>query len=322
MDFIERSKEVFDAEIGELKNVRNRIGREFADMVNLILKSKGKVVITGIGKSGIIGHKISSTLASTGTPSVFMNAAEAMHGDLGMICKDDVVVAISNSGFSQELLNILPPIKKIGCPIVAMTGDLQSELVKRADIAIDCGVVHEAGEESFVPTCSSTAALVMGDALAMCLMEHRAFKMENFAFYHPGGALGRRLLTKVSDCMNRNVPRVQENTLFKDVIYEVSKSRQGVTLVYKGDVAVGIITDGDIRRAVQKYDDLKVIVATDIMTNGFKKILPEAMITDALAMMDENKITSLVVPESDASNAPIIGVLHIHNIFDFKKTLK
>ena len=154
------------------------------------------------------------------------------------------------------------------------------------------------------------------------LMEHRAFKMENFAFYHPGGVLGRRLLTRVSDCMNRNVPRVQENTLFKDVIYEVSKSRQGVTLVYKDDVAVGIITDGDIRRAVQKYDDLKVIVATDIMTNGFKKILPEAMISDALAMMDENKITSLVVPESDASNAPIIGVLHIHNIFDFKKTLK
>ena len=319
MDFIARSKEVFDSEIAELKNVREHIGKEVADVVDLILKSKGKVVVTGIGKSGIVGHKISSTLASTGTPSVFMSAAEAMHGDLGIVCKDDVVIAISNSGYSQEILSIVDLIKKIGCPIVAMTGDLNSELAKSATFVLNCAVTCEASKEDYVPTCSTTAALVMGDALATCLMEYRAFKLENFAFYHPGGALGRRLLTKVSDCMNKHVPFVQENTLFKDVIYEVSKSRQGVTLVYSGDVAVGIITDGDIRRAVQKYDDLKIVVATDIMTKGYKKILPDAMITDALKLMDENKITSLIVPENDSPNAKIVGVLHIHNIFDLKK---
>lgn len=318
MDFIARSKEIFEVEIAELKNVCKQIGQEVADSVNLILGSKGKIVVTGIGKSGIIGHKISSTLASTGTPSVFMSAAEAMHGDLGIVCPNDVVIAISNSGYSQEILSITDLIKKIGCPIVAMTGDLNSELAKKSDIVINCGVKNEVSKDAYIPTCSTTATLVMGDALATCLMEFRAFKMENFAFYHPGGALGRRLLTKVNDCMNKNVPRVQEKTLFKDVIYEVSKSRQGITLVYSGEVAIGIITDGDIRRAVQKYDNLRIVTASDIMTKGFVQILPEATITDALALMDENKITSLVVPESNFPNAPIIGILHIHNIFDFK----
>jgi len=318
MDFIARCKEVFKAEIAELEQICEQLGQEVADAVNLIFSSRGKVVVTGIGKSGIIGHKISSTLTSTGTPSVFMSAAEAMHGDLGIVRPDDVVIAISNSGYSQEILSIVDLIKKIGCPIVAMTGDLGSALAKCSDVVINCGVSIEASRDAYVPTCSTTAALVVGDALAICLMEYRSFKLENFAFYHPGGALGRRLLTKVHDCMNKNVPRVQEKTLFKDVIYEVSKSCQGITLVYSGDVAVGIITDGDIRRAVQKYDDLKIVVAADIMTKGFVHILPEATITDALSLMDENKITSLVVPENDSPRAPIVGILHIHNIFDFK----
>ncbi len=322
MDFVKRSKEVFDTEIAQLVKVRDNIGNEITELARLILSSNGKVVITGVGKSGIIGHKIASTLVSTGTSAVFMNAADAIHGDLGVVCRGDVVIAISNSGSSHELLSIIVPLKKIGCPIVAMTGDLKSGLAKKSDIVINCGVECEASADGLAPTCSTTAALVMGDALAMCLMESRAFKPENFALYHPGGALGKRLLTRVKDRMNKSIPQVQENTLFKDVIYEVSNRRQGMTLVYKGKVATGIITDGDIRRAVQKFDDWRTITAADIMTEGFKRISPEAMITDALELMDVNKITSLAVVESDSPEAEIVGILHIHNIFDFKKQSK
>ncbi len=322
MDFVKRSKEVFDTEIAQLVKVRDNIGNEMTELARLILSSNGKVVITGVGKSGIVGHKIASTLVSTGTNAVFMNAADALHGDLGVVCRGDVVIAISNSGSSHELLSIIVPLKKIGCPIVAMTGDLKSGLAKKADVVINCGVECEASADGLAPTCSTTAALVMGDALAMCLMESRAFKPENFALYHPGGALGKRLLTRVKDRMNKSVPQVQETSLFKDVIYEVSNRRQGMTLVYKGNVATGIITDGDIRRAVQKFDDWRTITAADIMTEGFKSISPEAMITDALELMDVNKITSLAVVESDSPEAEIVGILHIHNIFDFKKDSK
>lgn len=319
MDFVKRSKEVFDAEITQLAKVRTNIGGELSKLIQLILSSNGKVVVTGVGKSGIIGHKISSTLVSTGTNSVFMNAGEALHGDLGIVCKGDIVIAISNSGSAHEILSILAPLKKIGCPIVAMTGGLKSPLAKQADIVIDCNVDYEASNDGLAPTCSTTATLVMGDALAICLMESRSFKPENFALYHPGGELGKRLLTRVKDRMNKNIPRVEESSAFKDVIYQVSNMRQGMTLVYKDGKATGIITDGDIRRAVQKYDDLKSLTAKDIMTNGFKCISPETVVTEALKLMDINKITSLVVVEDATECGEILGILHIHNIFDFKK---
>ncbi|MBO5974785.1 MAG: KpsF/GutQ family sugar-phosphate isomerase [Paludibacteraceae bacterium] len=318
MDFVKRSQEVFQTEISELAKLKNTIGTEMSQLVRLILQSKGKVVFTGIGKTGLIGRKISSTLTSTGTPSVFMNAAEALHGDLGIIGYDDVLIAISNSGSSQEILNVIEPIKKIGCTLVAMTGDVNSELAKKADIVINIGVEQEASNLNFVPMCSTTAALVMGDALAVCLLESRGFKSDDFEKTHPGGALGKKLSARVKDCMYQQVPKVQQTTLFKDIIYEVSNMRQGITMVYKDNVAIGIITDGDIRRAVQKYDDVKSLTAADIMTFGFKSILPDTKISEAFRMMNENKITSLAVVESDKNNAEIIGVLHIHNIIDFK----
>jgi arabinose-5-phosphate isomerase len=318
MDFVKRSQEVFQAEIDELAKVKNNIGKEMVQLVDLILKSKGKVVFTGIGKTGLIGRKISSTLTSTGTPSVFMSAAEALHGDLGIICRDDVVIAISNSGSSQEILNVIDSIKKIGSSIVAITGDSTSELAKKSDLIINVGVENEASNLKFVPMCSTTAALVLGDALAVCLLESRHFKSDDFEKFHPGGALGEKLSARVKDCMYKQVPKVQESALFKDIIYEVSNMRQGITMVYKGSVATGIITDGDIRRAVQKHDDVKSLMATDIMTVGFKRILPDTKISEALRIMNENKITSLSVVKNEKQDAEIIGILHIHNIIDFK----
>ena len=318
MDFVKRSQEVFQAEIDELAKVKNNIGKEMVQLVDLILKSKGKVVFTGIGKTGLIGRKISSTLTSTGTPSVFMSAAEALHGDLGIICRDDVVIAISNSGSSQEILNVIDSIKKIGSSIVAITGDSTSELAKKSDLIINVGVENEASNLKFVPMCSTTAALVLGDALAVCLLESRHFKSDDFEKFHPGGALGEKLSARVKDRMYKQVPKVQESALFKDIIYEVSNMRQGITMVYKGSVATGIITDGDIRRAVQKHDDVKSLMATDIMTVGFKRILPDTRISEALRIMNENKITSLAVVQNEKQDAEIIGILHIHNIIDFK----
>lgn len=318
MDFVKRSQEVFQVEIDELAKLRNRIGNEITQLVDLILRSKGKVVFIGIGKTGLIGRKISSTFTSTGTPSVFVNAAEALHGDLGIISREDIVIAISNSGSSQEILNVIDPIKKIGCPLVAMTGDSNSELAKKSDIIINVGVEAEASNLKFVPMCSTTAALVFGDALAVCLLESLQFKSDDFERFHPGGDLGKKLSACAKDCMYKRIPKVQESTLFKDIVYEVSNMRQGITMVYKGNVATGIITDGDIRRAVQKYDDVKSLTATDIMTFGFKHILPETKVSEAFRMMNENKITSLAVMSSAAKDAEIIGILHIHNIIDFK----
>lgn len=318
MDFVKRSREVFQTEIDELSKVRNRVGNEVSQLVNMILQSSGKVVFTGIGKTGLIGRKIASSLTSTGTPSVFMNAAEALHGDLGMVSCNDVVIAISNSGSSQEVLNVIEPIKKIGCPLVAMTGDSNSELARKSDIVINVGVEAEASNLKFVPMCSTTAALVFGDALAVCLLESRNFKSDDFENFHPGGALGKKLSACAKDCMYKRIPKVQESTSFKDIVYEVSNMRQGITMVYNGNVATGIITDGDIRRAVQKYDDVKSLKATDIMTFGFKSILPDTKISEAFRIMNENKITSLAVVRNEQKDAEIIGVLHIQNIIDFK----
>lgn len=318
MDCVKRCKEVFETEIAELQKVACRIGDEFCEAVDLIFHAKGKVVVTGIGKTGIIGHKIASTLSSTGTSAVFMNAAEAMHGDLGVLCSHDVVIAISNSGASQEVLNILPLIKQMGCKVIVMTGSLDSELARGADVVLDCGVEHEASSDGLAPTCSTTAALVMGDALAMCLKERKEFLPEHFKFLHPGGALGRPLFTRVKECMSERVPKVQECDAFADVVATVSEFAQGMTLVFEGDCATGIITDGDIRRAVQSNSQLDSIKAKDIMTKGYKQISPDTMITDALKVMNKNKITSLVVVDDKHHSCPIKGILHIHNVFDFK----
>ena len=269
MDFAKRSQEVFKQELTELEKVSRRIGNEMNDVVDLIYSCSGKVVVTGIGKTGIIGHKIASSLASTGTPSFFMNAAEAMHGDLGMISKSDVVIVLSNSGTSQEVLRIVGPIKRIGCPIVAITGNPQSTLAKESDYVLDVAVEKEACPLGLAPTSSTTAALIMGDALVVSLIERRNFKSEEFALYHPGGALGKRLLVRVRDVMHSDVPLVREDAPFKDVIYEVSNKRLGMTIVSNMEgKPVGIITDGDIRRAIQNFNEATHLKAKEFMTKN------------------------------------------------------
>jgi arabinose-5-phosphate isomerase len=239
-----------------------------------------------------------------------------MHGDLGMVSKHDIVLLISNSGSSSEILNVLAPLKKIGCTLIAMTGNRTSALAKEVTLVLYVGVENEACPLGLAPTTSTTATLVMGDALTICLMERRGFKAENYAVYHPGGALGRRLISRVKDEMSVDIPMVFETTLFKDVMYEMSNKRLGMTLVYNSNqLAVGIITDGDIRRAIQRFDDIKQLTAIEFMTHGFKQISENELLTDALELMDINKITSLTVM-NDAKQ--VVGILSIHNIIDFR----
>jgi len=316
MDFIKRSKEIFNLEITELQKLAEKIGPEINEVVELIYSTKGKLVIMGIGKTGIIGHKIASSMASTGTPTIFVNASEAMHGDLGMVSKNDIVLLISNSGSSTEIINIIAPLKKIGCTLIAMTGNLKSTLAKEVSLVLNIAISREACPLGLAPTTSTTATLVMGDALTICLMERRGFKAENYALYHPGGALGRRLISQVKDEMYTDIPKVYENTLFKDVIYEVSNKRLGMTMVFdKNEQAIGIITDGDIRRAIQRFDEIKQLTASDFMTHGFKQIAENELLTEALEIMDLNKITTLTV--TDNTNK-VVGILSIHNIIDFR----
>jgi arabinose-5-phosphate isomerase len=319
MDFIQRSRTVFDQEISELQKVSANIGNEMNEVVELIFNCKGKVVVTGIGKTGLIGKKIAASLASTGTLAIYMNATDAVHGDLGMVRKEDIVIAVSNSGSTQEIINILSPLRKIGTTIVAMTGNFESPLAKEADYILNIGVSAEACPLGLAPTTSTTATLVMGDALTICLMNRRDFKIDNYAIFHPGGALGRRLLTRVEDLMSTEIPIVRENEIFKDVIYVISDRRKGMTMVENNNGKMtGIITDGDIRRAIQNYDDIISKRAIDFMTKSFKKIAKNAQINDALEMMTACKITSIAVCEPKDSSK-IVGLITIHDIIDFNK---
>ena len=311
----QRAKQIFEQEIEELRKLGATIGPEFDRVVEMIYACEGKVVVMGIGKTGIMGHKIASSLASTGTSAVFINAAEAVHGDLGMISNKDIVLLVSNSGASNEILNVIDPVRKLGCPIIAMTGDLSSRLAQEADIALSIHVDKEACPLGLAPTTSTTATTLMGDALMVCLMEKRQFRAENFAVYHPGGALGRKLLGRVRNFMTTDVPKVAASDSIKEVVREMSAKHLGMTMVSDGDKCIGIITDGDLRRAIQKYDDLQ-ISASQIMTPSFKHIHKDALLTDALAIMDQYNITTLAVTEKPSTEA-IIGIISIHHIIDF-----
>lgn len=315
MTYSERAKQIFQEEIAELEKLAASIDDNFDKVVEWIYNCRGKLVVMGIGKTGIIGHKIASSLASTGTSAIFVNAAEAVHGDLGMINAEDVVLLISNSGSTNEILNVIDPLRKIGCTLIAMTGDCQSPLAKSCDCVLSTHVDKEACPLGLAPTTSTTAALLVGDALIVCLMEKRRFKAENFAVYHPGGALGRKLLGRVKDYMTDAVPRVQRTALFRDLVCEMSDKHLGITMVYDGDKCIGIITDGDLRRAIQKFNNLQ-ITAGDIMTPSYKKICKNALLTDALAVMDKYNITTLAVTET-ADSEVIIGIISIHHIIDF-----
>jgi len=315
MSYAQRAKEIFQQQIKELQKVEQQLGPEFDRAIDMIYACPGKTVIMGIGKTGTIGHKIASSMASTGTTAIFINAAEAMHGDLGMINREDIVLLISNSGSSQEIINVIAPVKRIGCPIIALTGNLNSPLANEAEVVLNVHVDEEACPLGLAPTTSTTATLVMGDALTICLMEKRNFKAENYALYHPGGALGRKLLVRVHDKMTTDIPRVDETALFNDIIYEVSNKRLGMTVVFNSEGrATGIITDGDIRRAIQRFDDLKKLRAADFMTRSFKTIEPHQLLTEALDMMDASNITTLAVIQ----NNEVLGIISIHHIIDFK----
>ena len=314
--YAKRAKEIFDEEIRELEKLKNSIDTSFDQVIDALYHCQGKVVMMGIGKTGIIAHKMAASFASTGTPSIFVNAAEAVHGDLGMINAKDIAILVSNSGSTNEILNIIDPLHRLGCKIVAMTGNMDSPLAKRADYALSIHVDEEACPLGIAPTTSTTATLLMGDALMVCLMEMRQFKAEDFALYHPGGALGRKLLGRVKNVMTTDVPRVQTNTIFRDIVREITDKHLGMTMVYDEMCCVGIITDGDVRRAILKYNGVD-ITAADIMTPSYKYIAKDALLSDALAIMDKHNITTLAVTET-TETTDIIGIISIHHIIDFK----
>ena len=314
--YAKRAKEIFDEEIRELEKLKNTIDASFDQVIDALYHCQGKVVMMGIGKTGIIAHKMAASFASTGTPSIFVNAAEAVHGDLGMISANDIAILVSNSGSTNEILNIIDPLHRLGCKIIAMTGNMDSPLAKRADYALSIHVDGEACPLGIAPTTSTTATLLMGDALMVCLMEMRRFKAEDFALYHPGGALGRKLLGRVQNVMTADVPRVQTSTIFRDIVREITDKHLGMAMVYYETHCVGIITDGDVRRAILKFNDVQ-ITAADIMTPSYKHITKDALLSDALAIMDKYNITTLAVTET-AETTDIIGIISIHHIIDFK----
>jgi arabinose-5-phosphate isomerase len=292
-----------------------RLDDSFLRAVELLYDCRGKVVITGMGKSGIISRKIAATLASTGTPSFFLHAGEGMHGDLGMVMRGDVIVAVSNSGETEEILKLLPHIKFNGLKLIVMTGKLDSTLAKAGDVVLDVGVREEACPLGLAPTASTTAALAMGDALAVVLLEKREFREQDFALRHPGGILGRKLILKVKDLMKMGdeIPLVREETPMKEALFEITSKRLGVTGVVDGaGRLVGVITDGDLRRGLEKKGDIFGLKAAELMTRGPKAIAAEMLAAEAVAVMEQFPITSLFILDQQSKKP--IGVIHLHDI--------
>ncbi|RLD50093.1 MAG: D-arabinose 5-phosphate isomerase [Bacteroidetes bacterium] len=309
---IKTALNVIRKESESVSNLTDFIDEIFAECVNLIHESKGRVIITGIGKSAIIAEKITATLNSTGTPSVFMHAADAIHGDLGIIRPDDVVICLSKSGNTPEIKVLVPYIKSFGNSLIAFVSNTDSFLAKQADYVIKTTVESEACPNNLVPTSSTTAQLVMGDALAVSLLDARNFSDRDFAKYHPGGSLGKRLYLRVDDLYRMNeVPKVTVNAKLKDVIIEISEKRLGATAVLdENNHLAGIITDGDLRRMLVKTNSLENIVAKDIMSINPKEISPEAFAIDAFELMRKHNITTLVVCEK----GNYLGIIHIHDM--------
>ncbi|KAF2081202.1 KpsF/GutQ family sugar-phosphate isomerase [Flavobacterium sharifuzzamanii] len=287
------------------------LDENFYEAVQRIYESKGRLIVTGIGKSAIIAQKMVATFNSTGTPSMFLHAAEAIHGDLGMVQNDDVIICISKSGNSPEIKVLVPLLKRFGNTLIAITGNTTSFLAKGSDLVLNTTVDTEACPINLAPTNSTTAQLVMGDALAVCLMEMRDFKPEDFAVYHPGGALGKKLLLRVKDMIEHSLrPAVTPETSIKKAIFEISEKRLGVTAVIEDNKIVGIITDGDIRRMLNDVDSIADLTAKDIMSKNPKVVSSETMAVDALNILEDFSITQLIV----ADNGEYKGVLHLHDI--------
>ena len=310
-NILQTAIETILTESKSIANLANLVDVNFIKSVEAILNSPGKTIVTGIGKSAIIAQKIVATLNSTGTPSQFLHASEAIHGDLGMIQHDDIVICISKSGNSPEIKVLAPIIKNFGNILIGMTGNTDSFLGKQSDFILNTYVERESCPNNVAPTDSTTAQLVMGDALAVCLMRERNFTANDFAKYHPGGALGKKLLFKVKDMLDaENRPQVNSNASLKDVIVEISQKRLGVTAVVENDKLIGIITDGDIRRMLEKHDNFIGMTAKDIMTKNPKTIESENMVVDALNIMEDFSITQLIVTD----NSNYKGVIHLHDI--------
>jgi arabinose-5-phosphate isomerase len=308
---IENAKQTILIESKAIANLVNFLNEDFENAVNFIHHSKGRVIVTGIGKSANIATKIVATLNSTGTPAIFMHAADAIHGDLGIIQNNDVVVCISKSGNTPEIKVLVPLIKNYGNKIVAITGNPESFLGTNADFTLNSYVEREACPNNLAPTTSTTAQLVMGDALAVCLLELNNFSSTDFAKYHPGGALGKKLYLRVSDLIGNNeLPQVAPTTQIKDVIIEISKKRLGTTAVIENNKIVGVITDGDLRRMLKDSPDINKLVAENIMSRNPKTINVDAMAIEALETMENNKISQILVED----NSVYVGVVHLHDL--------
>ena len=312
------ARKTFEIEAAAVLGLASRVGPEFAGAVKIMLNCRGRVVVMGMGKSGHIGRKVASTLASTGTPAMFVHPAEASHGDLGMVTAADVVLAISNSGESAELTAILPVLSRQGVPLVAITGGLQSTLARQADVTLDSSVAVEACPLNLAPTASTTAQLALGDALAVALLDARGFREEDFARSHPGGALGRKLLTHVSDVMRSgdDVPRVSPETSFTDLMREMSGKGLGASAIVDDKQHVlGIFTDGDLRRLVEKGVDLRSVKAGEVMHPNPRTLRSDALAVEAVELMEENRITSVLVVDG---KGVLCGALNTNDLMRAK----
>ncbi|MFA5287145.1 MAG: KpsF/GutQ family sugar-phosphate isomerase [Candidatus Omnitrophota bacterium] len=314
INILKRAKEVLDIEADAIKSLKSRIDNNFKRAVNLVLKTKGRAIVSGMGKTGIIAQKFSATLASTGTPSLFLHTAEAIHGDLGKVTSDDVVIILSNSGSTEEMKKLLPLLKKIGCKVIALTGNIKSVLSKYSDVVLDISVKKEACPLGLAPTASTTAALAMSDALAVCLLELKGFKEKDFAFFHPGGSLGRRLLLSVGDIMRTGKanPIVKDDEKVSDVLLKITQARAGsATVVDKSGKLTGIFTDGDLRRNFEIDNRLPQRKIKEVMTKGPAVIFQDMLAAEAMRILQEKRIDEL--PVVDKKKRPI-GLLDVQDL--------
>ncbi|MBU1887744.1 MAG: KpsF/GutQ family sugar-phosphate isomerase [Candidatus Omnitrophica bacterium] len=306
-----RAKQVLKIEADSIRRLASRISKDFEKAVNLIFASKGRVVVTGMGKAGIIGEKISATLASTGTPSLWLHSAEAIHGDLGRVKKEDLIIAISNSGETEETIRLIPHIKKIGARLIAITGNMRSTLAKNSDAALDVSIKEEACPLGLAPMASTTTMLAMGDALCAALIDKRGFKKNDFAFLHPGGSLGKQLLLKVEDIMRKGAqnPIVKENTKVKDVLLKITSARAGsATVVDKRNKLLGIFTDGDLRRHLEDGIDLASKKVKDVMTKRPKTMKKGSLAVEALRILQDNRIDEIPIVDEKGRAIGLVDV--------------
>jgi len=313
-DYLASARRTLELEIEALQEILAQLDQSFIAACELILNCKGRIIVTGMGKSGHIGHKIAATLASTGTPSFFMHPGEASHGDLGMVTRSDLVLALSNSGETNELTSLLPLLKRLGIPIIGLTGAPNSTLAQEANIHLNASISREACPLNLAPTSSTTAALVLGDALAIALLEARGFGPDDFALSHPGGSLGRKLLLRVSDIMHSGdaLPKVLDTANLREALLEMTQKGLGFTCIVDSQQnLLGVYTDGDLRRTLDKNLDLRDIKVADVMTQGSKHIQADLLAAEAVLLMEENKISALPVTDKDLR---VIGALNMHDL--------